>query len=207
MKQKTFLNRLSAMLVTGLAALLVSPALTAMAAPPNFPSFTELHMVTQNDNNIQVLAKEFGTTADDIIAANGIADPANINYGQQLWVPPAASAMTAPAMTAAPVAPAGRVPGLAAPATANPNFTETYTVVQGDNLWNLARKYGTTVNDLAAANNIADPSKLSIGEQLWVPAAPAAPSVAPNSTAPTSPSSPVAPNSTAPTSPGTAPSD
>jgi LysM repeat protein len=202
MKQKKIFSRLSAMLVIGLAvslALFLSPAVTAMAAPPNFPSFTELYTVTQTDNNIQSLAQEFGTTPDAIIAANNIADPANINYGQQLWVPPAASAaMVAPAMTAAPAAPAARVPGLASPATANPSFTQTYTVVQGDNLWTLARKYGTTINDLASANGIADPSKLSIGQQLHVPTAPAAPSGSPNSTAPTSPAMPA--------SPGTAPS-
>ncbi len=179
MKQKALLGRISAMVGVGLAAslaLFVSPALPAMAAPPNFPSFTELHTVTQSDNNIQVLAQEFGTTADNIIAANGLTNPGNINYGQQLWVPPASSSMAeAPAMMASPSAPAGKVPGLAAPAAANPSFTETYTVVQGDNLWALAQKFGTTINDLAAANNISDPSKLSIGEQLHVPAMPAAP--------------------------------
>jgi LysM repeat protein len=204
MNRKNTFHRVSAMLIVGLVALALSPALTAMAAPPNYPTFTELYTMSQSDNNIQTLAQMFGTTVDDLIAANNLADPANLNYGQQIWVPPAPSmamapASAAPAKVAGLAAPASAAapaaaPGVSAPPAAFPSFTQSYTVIQNDNLWNLAHKFGTTVDDLAKANSIADPNKINVGQQLWVPAAPAMPSGSSNSAMPAAPAMPVAPS-------------
>lgn len=53
----------------------------------------------------------------------------------------------------------------------------TYTVRPGDTLWALARRFGVTVDDLVAANDLADPDSLSVGAQLIVPgASPSTPS-------------------------------
>lgn len=45
----------------------------------------------------------------------------------------------------------------------------TYTVVQGDSLWSISRKYGVTVNDLCEVNNLKENGILSIGQTLIVP--------------------------------------
>ena len=45
----------------------------------------------------------------------------------------------------------------------------TYTVVAGDNLWNIAKKHGTTVTELAKANKLTNNSRLSIGQKLIIP--------------------------------------
>jgi len=45
----------------------------------------------------------------------------------------------------------------------------TYTVVAGDSLWNIAKKHGTTVTDLAKANKLTNNSRLSIGQKLIIP--------------------------------------
>lgn len=42
----------------------------------------------------------------------------------------------------------------------------THTVVKGDTLWALAKKYGTTVNDLVKLNNIKDPNFIVVGQVL-----------------------------------------
>jgi LysM repeat protein len=47
--------------------------------------------------------------------------------------------------------------------------TTTYTVVAGDSLWMIAKKHGTTVNDLARANKLTSNSKLSVGQKLLIP--------------------------------------
>ena len=48
------------------------------------------------------------------------------------------------------------------------NKAEYYTVVSGDNLTKIANKYGTTVNQLVAWNNIANPNLIYAGQKLRV---------------------------------------
>ena len=45
---------------------------------------------------------------------------------------------------------------------------EYYTVVSGDNLTKIAKKYGTTVNQLVAWNNISNPDLIYAGQKLRV---------------------------------------
>jgi len=46
---------------------------------------------------------------------------------------------------------------------------QIYTVRPGDSLYALARRFGTTVEELARLNQIADPTRLVIGQSLVVP--------------------------------------
>src|SRR5258706_16033808 len=45
----------------------------------------------------------------------------------------------------------------------------TYTVQPGENLFRIALRYGTTVEALAAANQITDPTHITVGEVLIIP--------------------------------------
>ena len=45
---------------------------------------------------------------------------------------------------------------------------EYYTVQRGDNLTKIANRYGTTVNQLVAWNNIANPNLIYAGQKLRV---------------------------------------
>lgn len=47
----------------------------------------------------------------------------------------------------------------------------TYKIQSGDNLSKIAKQYGTTVDALAKANNIADPNKIFAGQSLNIPSA------------------------------------
>jgi peptidoglycan DL-endopeptidase LytE len=47
--------------------------------------------------------------------------------------------------------------------------TESYVVRPGENLYSIATAHGTTVDALAALNNISDPSVLAAGQVLQVP--------------------------------------
>ncbi len=45
-----------------------------------------------------------------------------------------------------------------------------HTVEPGETLWGISRKYGVSVDELQRANNISDPSALSVGRRLTIPA-------------------------------------
>jgi LysM repeat protein len=69
------------------------------------------------------------------------------------------------------VATATTPPTLAEP-TAGPTSTagsQTYTVQEGDTLFSIAASFGLTVEQLAQANNISDPSSIFAGQVLVIP--------------------------------------
>jgi nucleoid-associated protein YgaU len=54
-----------------------------------------------------------------------------------------------------------------------PPMGGNYTVKRGDTVWDLARANNTTVNAIALANGLRDPSKIRAGQQLTLPSVPA----------------------------------
>ena len=48
--------------------------------------------------------------------------------------------------------------------------TTTYVVQRGDNLTNIARRFGTTVTVLIELNKLATPGYLYVGQKLLIPA-------------------------------------
>ncbi|WP_438824192.1 LysM peptidoglycan-binding domain-containing protein [Bacillus sp. JJ1562] len=81
--------------------------------------------------------------------------------------------------------------------------TSTYTVVAGDTLYSISKRFGTSVGAIQAANNLTT-TNLSIGQVLTIPAAPTIP-VEPVETPDTDPvveePPPVPADTTAPTAP------
>jgi spore germination protein len=55
-------------------------------------------------------------------------------------------------------------------ALASRNAPITYTIQSGDYLVAIARKYGTSVEAIAASNHITDPGKIRSGMTLTIPA-------------------------------------
>ena len=44
-----------------------------------------------------------------------------------------------------------------------------YFVKPGDTLWKIAKMFRSTVDDIASVNNIENPDKISVGQQLYIP--------------------------------------
>ncbi|AKC82529.1 peptidoglycan-binding protein [Verrucomicrobia bacterium IMCC26134] len=60
----------------------------------------------------------------------------------------------------------------ATPVTFTENFSKegiSYTVVSGDTLSRIAQKTGAKVTDIINANRIADPSRVQVGQVLFIP--------------------------------------
>ena len=50
----------------------------------------------------------------------------------------------------------------------NDNNTETYTVVKGDTLWSIAKRFNTTVDELVRLNNIKNRNLIYVGQVLKI---------------------------------------
>lgn len=91
------------------------------------------------------LAPRFNITVDELAAANPGVNPQNLQIGQQICIP---------------VAPTGQpCPG---------GFL--YVIKSGDTYYSIARRFGTVVPALVAANPGVDPNRLTIGQSICVPA-------------------------------------
>ena len=44
-----------------------------------------------------------------------------------------------------------------------------YVVKSGDTLWKIAKRFGSTVDDIARVNGMERPDKLNIGEKIYIP--------------------------------------
>lgn len=53
--------------------------------------------------------------------------------------------------------------------TLSPVASTTYTVQAGDTLSAIARRFGTTVEAIVAANNLTDPDLIQVGQELVIP--------------------------------------
>ena len=70
--------------------------------------------------------------------------------------------------TAAPAAAQDPTPIIAQEPTAEPPI---YVVQPGDTLFSIAQRFGSTVEAIVAANDIADPSLIGVGQRLIIPTA------------------------------------
>ncbi|MBV8716404.1 MAG: LysM peptidoglycan-binding domain-containing protein, partial [Chloroflexi bacterium] len=175
--------RASALGATLLAAnLLVAPLVVQAQSAASSPA---VHVV-QDGETLGQIALDAGTDAATVASLNGLDDANTLSIGQTLKLP-SRSAAAAPA-AAAPAA------------AATPAATATYTVTDGDTLWDIAQRLGTTSDALAQLNQLDDADRLSLGMVLHVPAghAPAAHNAAkPGPSAPAAAAPAAAPAATA----------
>jgi LysM repeat protein len=127
---------------TATVAVVGSTASVAFAAPvvaAGAPSYT-----VQAGDTLGSIASSYGTTVAALAAANALANP-NLIYPGQVLSLGAVAATAAGSSTSAP---------------------GSYTVRPGDTLGSIAASHGTTVAALAAANALADPNLIYVGQVL-----------------------------------------
>jgi murein DD-endopeptidase MepM/ murein hydrolase activator NlpD len=146
---------------TALPATAAAVAVSGTATPIATTPAGTIYAVQAGDIPYDI-ARRFGITVDALLAANPLTDPRRLQIGQQLIIP---SAGTAPPPVNTPGSPATQATPLP------PAAPGTYTVQQGDIPASIARRFGISVDALLAANQITDPRRLQIGQQLIIPPA------------------------------------
>ena len=138
----------------------VPTAVPTSAASPSTGGSTAgasvYHTVRLGDT-LEKVARAYGATAAAIIAANGITNPDLIWVGQKLHIPGASQSGTPAAQPTAKPKPQ--------PAPVSPTI---HVVQPGDTLGQIARRYGTTVAAIIAANDLPSADVLSVGQRLII---------------------------------------
>jgi len=116
--------------------------------PTMVPSPTPVTYVVKAGDTLSDIAAKFNTTAQALMKVNGITDPTSIHAGARLVI----------------VQP-GAVP------TDTPVPVKTHEVRANDTLYDIAAKFGITVEELKKANGLKN-DWIRIGQQLTIPTGP-----------------------------------
>jgi len=122
--------------------------LGALLYPTAVRAQTSIVHVVQPGENLFRISLRYGTTVDDIMAANGLTS-IYIYVGQELVIPDA-SGEPAPQPTPTP-------------------STDAYVVQPGDTLSSIALRHGVTVWALVHANNLKNQHTIYAGQSLLIP--------------------------------------
>ena len=130
----------------------VAPTRTPIPTPTYAPTpgQTIIYVVRTGDT-LYSIARRFGVSVQLLAQVNGIANPRYIRVGQRLIIP--RDGTTVPTPT---------------PVPSGPNPT-VYIVKRGDTMYSIARRFHTTVQALALANKIVNPSRIYVGQRLVIP--------------------------------------
>ncbi|MCF0215385.1 MAG: LysM peptidoglycan-binding domain-containing protein [Fibrobacteraceae bacterium] len=109
------------------------------------PVQTTIYVVEAGDNLFNI-SRKFGTTVDEIQRLNDLGSSTNINVGQRLKIA-GSSTHSLPTETASGEA--------------------VHTVQKGEGLWDIARQYKVTIEDIVKWNNLKD-TKIKAGDKLKI---------------------------------------
>jgi len=109
--------------------------------PAKADTTSETVYTVKSGDTLAKIASKYNTTYQKLAAYNGISNPNLIYVGQKIKIP-----------------------------SGNNSVSYTvYTVKSGDTLAEIAAKYGTTYQKLAAYNNISNPNLIYPGQKIKIP--------------------------------------
>lgn len=104
----------------------------------------------QSGDTLYALALQYGVTIEDIVAANNLASPDDLDIGQVLVIP---------------------APGFAGSVTPAPGSSgeQIHIVRAGETLYSIGRLYGVTIEELQSYNGLTNVNDLDIGQEIKIP--------------------------------------
>lgn len=108
------------------------------------------YYTVQKGDSLWSIANKLGVSVNDLRSLNNLTTD-TLQIGQQL-----------------------KIPGTTETPTPIPPSNTTYTVQRGDSLWEIANRFGTTVDELKRINNLTS-NTLQIGQVLKLPGEPTIP--------------------------------
>ena len=105
----------------------------------------KIHTVKSGEN-LSVIANKYGCTVENLKKWNNLTTT-NLSIGQKLKVSPPAASKSQSKTTSGSV---------------------VHTVKSGDNLWDISKKYGVSVEQIKKLNGLTDKSVLKIGQKITI---------------------------------------
>ena len=119
-----------------------APATTGGTPPAT--GATTVYTVRAGDT-LSAIAQQFDTTVEELMRLNNLANANVLSEGQRLTVP------------------------ASTPGGTSGGQQRSYVIQVGDTLYSIARHFGVTMAQLQAANGIADPNLIYVGQTLVIP--------------------------------------
>jgi len=146
-----------------------SPAAAAITPAKSVADVTSVSTYTVGKgDSLWTIAKKNGLSVSELARFNKLNTGVTLKPGSKLMIPAKAGA---PADLGASAAlPATKAAAEKSPASGRPSGESvTHVVAPGESLGTIARKFQVKTGELAAVNNITDPSKVRAGQTLIIP--------------------------------------
>jgi len=136
----------------------------------NLPAADSTMYIVKKGDTLWTIAQQYNLTVNSILANNNISNSELISIGQEMKIPSHKNAVAETNIVNQTVIDKKNNNinnNISQPENAEPIV---YTVKSGDNLWNISRKYGVSVEVIIDINNLRDKDLLSLGQKLEIPA-------------------------------------
>ncbi len=108
---------------------------------PDNPSKQYIYVRVERGDTLYKLAKKYDTTVQSIVSLNNLSNPDVIIVGERLRIEASGDI---------------------------PEGAVYYVVQRGDTLYKIARRYNTSVEEIAELNNLSNPDLIYAGQRLLV---------------------------------------
>lgn len=136
----------------------------------SLPTDNSIMYIVRKGDTLWSIAQQYNLSVDLVLTTNNIANSELISIGQEVKIPSLKDVVIEKNIAAQPVIDQKNNNinnNVSQPKKAEP---VVYTVNAGDNLWNISREYGVSVEVIVGVNNLREKDLLSLGQKLEIPA-------------------------------------
>jgi LysM repeat protein len=124
----------------------------------------ECDYVIVTGDNLYRIALNHGVELAALLAENQLSETSVIQPGESLKIPGCVA--SGESATAVPTTAGNNIPQ----GTPLPSDVVVHTVASGETLTTIARQYGVSLQSIIDANNLTNPDRLAVGDELVIPA-------------------------------------